>query len=416
MCTQVKHFYFGVSLIDLWLLTLLRAAVLTTVLVPAFCCNKAKIVRTVRQFSPLCTILITVLFCYAIAKLLASFEFYADGSLVHGQTNNTSRNTNSTGHHQAKRPYHPWLWGMLGWVVLALVVYGTVYAFVASIPPKAVTPNHMYCRRGGQKTEDNIQESESTPLLSSIATDSNGDVSKNNQGPQKNTSSVSSIKTMCKLVKYSRPDIHFYILGFTFLVVSSSAMSFIPYYTGQVINHIAISPSMEKFEQAIMVMSIVTIVSAISAGLRGGIMTAANARLVMRIRRVLFQSITRQEIAFFDTAETGDLTSRLTADTTMMSDQITLNLNIFLRNLVQCVGSVVFMVQLTWKLTVVTMVGIPLIAVITLYYGEYFKVSGDWYRNVPSKLPTPCERPPIFDNPIVRVYIHVNTHPSLTIP
>lgn len=44
------------------------------------------------------------------------------------------------------------------------------------------------------------------------------------------------------------------------------------------------------------------------------------------------------------------------------------------RNVVQFVGSIVFMIQLTWKLTTITLVGIPLITVVTKYYGGLFKV------------------------------------------
>ena len=108
-------------------------------------------------------------------------------------------------------------------------------------------------------------------------------------------------------------------------------MSFIPYYTGQIINHIAISPSTEQFERAILIMVGISIISAVAAGLRGSILIVANGRLNIAVRKALFKSLLHQEIAFFDKTETGDLTSRLTSDTTKLSDQIGLNLNILLR-------------------------------------------------------------------------------------
>ncbi len=372
---QVKHFNFGVSLFDLWLFTLLRVTVFA-VLALTFCCNKEKILTRVKQLSLLCTLLLTILFCYGVAKLLASFEFYADGSPVHGHTNSTPSNSSShdSVHGHTKQPFHPWLWGMLGWVVLTLLFYGATYFCIASIPSPLSKE-----KTERQKGKGSIQTSESTPLLNNVAMEGSVEAQRTEtkqSGEKAKTeeSSASTFKVSWRLILYCRPDFHLYLLGFIFLVASSAAMSFVPYYTGQVIDHIAIQPSMRKFEQAVWVMGIVTVVSAVCAGLRGCIFTIANARLVIRIRRLLFQSITRQEIAFFDVTETGDLTSRLTADTTKVSDQICLNLNIFLRNLVQCIGSVVFMVQLAWKLTAVTLVGIPLITIVTWYFGEYFKV------------------------------------------
>ena len=46
----------------------------------------------------------------------------------------------------------------------------------------------------------------------------------------------------------------------------------------------------------------------------------------------------------------------------------------YLRNFVTFVGSLVFMIRLTWKLSTVTLVGIPIITMVTHYFGNKFKV------------------------------------------
>jgi ABC-type multidrug transport system fused ATPase/permease subunit len=53
-------------------------------------------------------------------------------------------------------------------------------------------------------------------------------------------------------------------------------------------------------------------------------------RLNIRIRNKLFAAVVGQEIGFFDTTKTGEVTSRLTSDATTMSDSVGRNLNIFL--------------------------------------------------------------------------------------
>ena len=58
-------------------------------------------------------------------------------------------------------------------------------------------------------------------------------------------------------------------------------------------------------------------------------------RLNVRIRRRLFGSLMAQDAAFFDGTKTGDITSRLSSDTTTVSDQICLNLNVMLRSSTQ---------------------------------------------------------------------------------
>ncbi len=80
-------------------------------------------------------------------------------------------------------------------------------------------------------------------------------------------------------------------------------------------------------------------VCAIFTGIRGGSFTVAMTRLNMRLRQQLFAALLRQEVGFFDTTRTGDITSRLSADTTTVSDQICLNMNVLFRSMTQvCVG------------------------------------------------------------------------------
>lgn len=72
----------------------------------------------------------------------------------------------------------------------------------------------------------------------------------------------------------------------------------------------------------------------VSSGLThgsGSIFTIVGARVNVRVRQLLFESLVRQEIGFFDTTKTGDLTSRLASDCTKVGDQVTVNVNVFLR-------------------------------------------------------------------------------------
>ena len=44
------------------------------------------------------------------------------------------------------------------------------------------------------------------------------------------------------------------------------------------------------------------------------------------------------------------------------------------RNFVTFVGSLIFMIRLTWKLSTITLTGIPVITMATHYFGNKFKV------------------------------------------
>lgn len=64
---------------------------------------------------------------------------------------------------------------------------------------------------------------------------------------------------------------------------------------------------------------------------------------------------------------------RLAADTTTVSDQVCLNLNVALRSVTQAGMVLVFMFAASWRLTVVTFIIIPIILVICKLYGQYYR-------------------------------------------
>ncbi|XP_042193421.1 ATP-binding cassette sub-family B member 9 [Callorhinchus milii] len=109
--------------------------------------------------------------------------------------------------------------------------------------------------------------------------------------------------------------------------------------------------------------------------LRGssGIFTLVFARINIRIRNMLFRSLLQQDIAFFDANHTGDITSRLTSDTTVVSDMLSHNGSLFLQSVVRGLGVCVFMVVLSWQLSLVTFMGFPIMILSSEIYGKYCK-------------------------------------------
>jgi ATP-binding cassette subfamily B (MDR/TAP) protein 9 len=114
-------------------------------------------------------------------------------------------------------------------------------------------------------------------------------------------------------------------------------------------------------------------VTAVFTALRGSIFTLTMAKLNVRVRNKLFSTLLQQEMGFYDTVKTGDITSRLSADTTKMSDQISLNVNVFLRSVVQAIGVLFFMFRISSRMSVVTFTSVPAIVLMSKLYGDYYR-------------------------------------------
>ncbi|KAL6113897.1 abcb9 [Pungitius sinensis] len=179
--------------------------------------------------------------------------------------------------------------------------------------------------------------------------------------------------TLGRLLTYCRKDGGLLSVAVLFLLISAVCEAFIPYYYGAAIDGIVVHKSMEYFAKPVIMLSVLALASSLAMGVRGGVFTLTFAKLNLRLRDHLFRTLMRQEIAFFDENHTGDIISRLSADTTQVSDLISVNINIFLRSVIKGAGFSIFMLGISWKLTMVALMGFPFIGFVSKFYGDYYK-------------------------------------------
>ncbi|XP_072497785.1 antigen peptide transporter 2 [Notamacropus eugenii] len=165
---------------------------------------------------------------------------------------------------------------------------------------------------------------------------------------------------MWRLLRLSWPDFPFLGAAFFFLALAVIGEMFIPHYTGRVIDILGQDFDPDAFVTAIFYMCLFSFGSSLSAGCRGGIFTFVLSRINLRIRRMLFSSLLHQDLTFFQETKTGELNSRLSSDTNLMSRWLPLNANVFLRSLVKVIGLCGFMFSLSPRLTLLSLLEVPL--------------------------------------------------------
>jgi ABC-type multidrug transport system fused ATPase/permease subunit len=118
---------------------------------------------------------------------------------------------------------------------------------------------------------------------------------------------------------------------------------------------------------------LLVVLFALGAGataLRAWLFTLAGERIVLRLRQRLFESLVRQEIAFFDARRVGELTNRLAADATVVQNTASVNLSMLLRYVFTALGSVGVLFWTSWRLTLVMLALVPVTVVGALVYGR----------------------------------------------
>lgn len=253
-----------------------------------------------------------------------------------------------------------WLWAFMGWTVSSTVMANGLWYLLCKIKFSSIST---------EQEIGSIQERERLLHVGDFGDSDDRASSDENHAKKEKESDISA----WRLLSYCKPDILYISLASLFLLLAATGEIFIPYYTGEVIDSIAIEKNKAKFMTSILIMTLISLGTAIATGLRGGFFSLIAARFSKRISNFLFGSIVKQEIGFFDNTKTGEIVSRLTSDISKMSEQVGLNINVFLRNCVQSTGTCVFMFKLSWKLSIVTLIGLPLVAFISEIFGNYFK-------------------------------------------
>jgi len=118
------------------------------------------------------------------------------------------------------------------------------------------------------------------------------------------------------------------------------------------------------------VMVLVVAILAGASAMRYYLVTTIGERVVADLRDAVFERITILSASFFDTAKTGELVSRLTADTTQIKSAVGSSVSVALRNLVLFFGSATMMVVTSPRLSAFVLGAIPVIVLPLVGFGR----------------------------------------------
>ncbi|XP_038053819.1 ABC transporter B family member 1-like [Patiria miniata] len=175
-----------------------------------------------------------------------------------------------------------------------------------------------------------------------------------------------------RLFSLAKPEWLLLLVGMLGLIVASASSMAAPLFFGFVVDA-ATHKSMSAVNSTVLVLFLIFAGGSIASLLRSWAFTLAGYRVVCRIRRDLFAAIIRQEVAFFDINRTGELTNRLSSDTAVLQNAVTVNISMLVRYLFQILGSIIIMFTQSAALTGVLLSVVPIVAIGAVQYGNFVK-------------------------------------------
>jgi ATP-binding cassette, subfamily B, bacterial len=158
--------------------------------------------------------------------------------------------------------------------------------------------------------------------------------------------------------------------AFAALFVASLATLAVPIAVRRMVDHGFSAEGAELVNSYFAVMIAVVAVLAGASAFRYYLVTTLGERIVADLRARVFEHLTALSQSFFDKSQSGEILSRLTADTTQIKAAVGASVSIALRNLALFLGASTMMVVTSPKLSCFVLGAIPLIVLPLVGFGR----------------------------------------------
>ncbi len=115
---------------------------------------------------------------------------------------------------------------------------------------------------------------------------------------------------------------------------------------------------------------VIVVVLAIATAFRFYFVSWLGERVVADVRGAVQQNLLRLSPSYFEENRPSEIASRLTADTSVIEQIVGTTVSIALRNIVLAIGGIIYLLTLAPKLTLMLLIGIPVIILPIAYIGR----------------------------------------------
>lgn len=187
-------------------------------------------------------------------------------------------------------------------------------------------------------------------------------------------SSFKDVKgSLGRILNLAKPEWKRLVAGTLFLFLSAALGLSFPQFLGTIIDGITEGDGVRLIDRTAMILLALFAIMGVAISLRSYLFTVAGERIVSDLRISLYHSLIEQDIGFFDSEKTGDLMNRLSSDTTVLQNAVTVNISMGLRFGVTLIGSLAIMTFSSWRLTLVMLGIVPVVAIGGTIYGRMLR-------------------------------------------
>lgn len=170
-----------------------------------------------------------------------------------------------------------------------------------------------------------------------------------------------------KLINSVSPKKGLFLVGILLSLITSGASLIVPQLTKGLVD----TSQLAKIDGKMAVILALAFVVYLGFGAIGGyILRYVGENSVKTLREKLWNHLLRLPVGYFDDHKSGESTSRLVNDTTVIKELVTTEFPNFITGAIQLVGSVIILFVMDWKMAALMFTAVPLVMLIMMPVGR----------------------------------------------
>ncbi|MBO4852197.1 MAG: ABC transporter ATP-binding protein [Schwartzia sp.] len=184
------------------------------------------------------------------------------------------------------------------------------------------------------------------------------------------------MKSYLRLLAYIGPYKKRLAEAFVCIVVAAAANLYLPWVIKDMIDKVLAARDMEMLNLICVGIVVIFFVRGIFYYGQGYLVSYIGQRVIVDVRDVLFRKLQRMPISFFDRHQTGEIMSYISNDVAALQSALVERMVEALTESAIFFGSLVMMVLLDWKLSILTLVTVPLVGLAMDFFGRKVRWAG----------------------------------------
>ena len=183
------------------------------------------------------------------------------------------------------------------------------------------------------------------------------------------------MKNYKRLLTYMRPYVKKFALAVVCIILASAANLYVPWIIKDMIDDVLADKNMALLNAICIGIVVIFFLRGIFYFGQSYLVSYIGQKVIIDVREVMFRKFQRMPLAYYDRHQTGEIMSFVTNDVAAIQSALVDNLIDLVTEGCVLIGSLALMFYLDWKLSLLTLIVIPMVGQAMKIFGRKIKKS-----------------------------------------